>query len=207
MASLKDFSIKNPSVVTDERPHHPYEAQHYARTRFVFYPGDFVELENPLEREVSAIVHLGPTQSHKIQDSDLQALRKHMTEADDLQEGTNLTDRDRETLREHMAKQACKITFAPAQKLLIPRELVAALVTVRDEVVVGGLLPMLRLVGDPTPPEVSPELSEGGEAAPLAMPTVRRSLRQPSKSGPSELKTPVGEDFSLTPAEGSEAVP
>ena len=145
--SLSNFSQASALATSEERPHHIYEPERYAETRFVAFPKNFVALRNPLARIQQALVHLGPAPG-----SSPPSYSPNFNDPDE-----EPTDRQRRLALAKQQSEACKIIFAPGETKLIPRELVRALVTVRNNVVIGGLCPFLVLAeGDPNPPSYAP---------------------------------------------------
>jgi hypothetical protein len=76
--------------------------------------------------------------------------------ADPDDEPTERELRQQRAAAERAKTECAKFSFAPGESILVPRELVRSFVSVRNGVVVGGLLPLLQIPGDPHPPELGP---------------------------------------------------
>jgi len=137
MPSLNEFDQKTAAAGAEERPAHDYDLEAYAKARLV--PKGWIELTNPTSRTITAIVHLGPPPGSK-------------APRFDLDEDDELSQKQRAALDAYLASLATRLTFAPGEVKQIPRDMVPALVLVRDGQVVGGLLPQLRIPNDPNPP-------------------------------------------------------
>lgn len=166
MASLQEFSEK-PGPGAFEQPSHPYDPKHYARTRFAVFPDDFIELENPTGATLTGLLYLGPlpttmpVQQRRQDDPD---------EGDDLDATLDATRRA--AVLKHQQSLFVKFTFKPGDRIMVPKRLVSALVSVREGVVVGGHIPQLRIPNDPNPPVMHPTLEphSGLAADPFRVP-------------------------------------
>lgn len=151
--SISAFSQASAVVAAEERPSHVYDPELYARLRFVAFPSGFIELRNPLNRVQSALVHLGPAPG--------SSPPEYTPSSRDPDEEPS--EREQRAAYARQQRECCKIIFEPGETKLIPRELVRALVTVRNGVVIGGLLPFLVIPNDPNPPTYGPAFAEAVE--------------------------------------------
>jgi len=174
--SLSDFSAKPRSAdLPAPTPFHLYEPKAFARARGLTFPDAFIELRNPTAGELSAVLFLGPAPGSK-------PFRSRDDDDDDDDDAAS--KRVRAAAWAHQCSLFCKFIFPAGATLPVPRSLVSAFVSVKDGVVVSGMIPQLELPGDPNPPSQHPGSAPDVDARPFGVPGKERHVNILSEEPP-----------------------